>query len=173
MPASPASRRWVVIVIVATLAEATVSRQLKVLHWQPSIVLLSLVYLGLTAGRTVTVIMGFLSGLYADLYAPQLLGTHALAYTTTAYLAGIVGEKIQAERASIQMLSLFTLSLLCDAVVCVVTGTPRLPAFLLTRAAPSALYTTVVGLVLAMLLSDWLMPREWARHDTSRRRRVR
>ncbi|MCU0611274.1 MAG: rod shape-determining protein MreD [Candidatus Eisenbacteria bacterium] len=173
MASSPASRSWVIVALGAAMANAMVGRWLLIGQWRPDILVISIVYLGLTSGPNPAVIVGFLAGLYQDLYAPPILGTHALSYTVTGYLAGLVGEKVQAERTTIQMASLLTLSLVNETIIGATMGVGGLPSFLWPRAVLSAFYSAILGLLLVSLLSDWLLPRGWGVRDASRRRRVR
>ncbi|MBN1425851.1 rod shape-determining protein MreD [Candidatus Fermentibacteria bacterium] len=173
MPTTSVSRRWIFVALSAGLVNALFARWLQIGPWQPDILLVSLVYLGLTSGPTAAVLVGFLTGIYQDLYAPQILGTHALAHTVTGYLAGVVGEKVQAEQVVIQVTTLCALCLLNSAMVGLTMGVSGLVGFLIHRALLSAVYTTVVGLLLVAVMSHWLLPRGWGVRDASARRRVR
>jgi rod shape-determining protein MreD len=173
MPISSASRLWIILALGATMANAAVGTWLQLGPWRPDLLLAALIYLGLTSGPAPAVAVGFLAGIYQDLYAPQILGIHALAHTITGYVAGVVGEKVQAEHITIQAVALFALTVLDETIVGATLGLSGLPGFLLVHAVVSALYTTILGVLLVSLLGDWLQPREWGRHHESRRRRVR
>lgn len=173
MQAASVSRRWVFVALSAAMVNAVFARWLQIGAWRPDILLVALVYLGLTSGRTPAVLVGFVAGIYQDLYAPQILGVHALSHSLTGYLAGMVGEKVQAEQVMIQVVALFTLSVVNATTVGLTMGASGLSGFLIHRALLSSVYTTVVGLLAVALLSDWLLPRGWGVRDRSSRRRVR
>ncbi len=173
MSTSAVSRRWVVVAILATMGNSVIGRWLQVGAWRPEVVMVALVYLGLTGGSVLAVIVGFLAGIYQDLYAPQVLGTHSLAYGVVGYLAALVGDTVRAERVWIQGISLFSLSLLSELVVGVTKGWAGLAEDLLSRMLLSALYTSLLGLLLAYIFGDWLLPKGWGVRDVSRWRRVR
>jgi rod shape-determining protein MreD len=169
------NRRWLIIVFGALMINALLGRWLELGGWRPDILLAALVFMSMTSGASSAIIVGFIVGFYQDLYAAELLGTHALAKTWAAFVAGAVGGKIQIEHRWIQAMVLFAASLLHEAVLSSAMGggvMTVLDVFFL-RGAPTAIYTTAAGMLLAVALGDWVVPKDWMRRDVRKRRRVR
>ena len=169
------NRRWLLIVLAALMMNSLMGRWIEVGGWRPDILLAALVFMSMTSGASYAVIFGFIVGFYQDLYAAELLGRHALAKTWAAFFAGTVGGKLQIEHRWIQAIVLFAASIFHEAVLSVAMGGGAMTAVsvFFLRGVPTALYTTGVGMLLALLLGDWVVPKEWMRRDVRKRRRVR
>ncbi len=154
---------------------ALLGRWLGIGEWKPDLLLIALVYLGMTSGATPAILVGFIVGLYQDLYAAELLGRHALAKVWVGFLVGSVAGKIQIEQAYIQASMLFSACLLHEIILLVAMGGGVTGVFkaIWLRAVPTALYTTLAGMILSVILRDWLLPKGWGRREPSRPRRVR
>lgn len=162
-----------ILALGATLLNPVLSRWLKVWHWSPDLPVVGLSYLGLVAGPGVASVVGLLQGIYQDMYAPSLLGSHALAKTLVGTLAGSLGQKLQVERLVIQFPGILLLCFLHQAVLAFASGMPGAGSFLLYHAAGSALYSALVGCVAVRLAGDWLMPGRWVSSAAGGWKRVR
>jgi rod shape-determining protein MreD len=169
------NRRWLIIVFAALMINALLGRWMEIGGWRPDILLAALVFMSMTSATAPAIILGFVVGFYQDLYAAELLGRHALAKTWAAFFAGTVGGKLQIEHRWIQAAILFAASMLHEAVLSVVMGggVPTIMGVFFVRGVPTALYTTAAGMLLAVILGDWVVPKEWMRRDVRKRRRVR
>ena len=169
------NRRWLVIVFAALMINSLLGRWMEIGGWRPDILLAALVFMSMTSSPSSAIIVGFIVGFYQDLYAAELLGRHALAKTWAAFFAGTAGGKLQIEHRWIQAVVLFAASILHEAVLSIAVGGGALTGLsvFFLRGVPTALYTTAAGMLLAVILGDWVVPKEWMRRDVRKRRRVR
>ncbi len=170
-----ASRVWIVGVIVAALMNALVGRWLDIRGWQPDVVLIALIYLGLTSGEIPPIIMGFIAGLYQDLYAPELLGHHALAKTCSGYLAGAFAGRIQVEQIPIQAAVILAIGLIHEALLAITGGggVGGVVQSFLFKGVPVVLYSMLFAIIMITIFGSWLLPEDWGRAGVRKPRRVR
>jgi len=82
------------VVLTALLLQGVVVNRLPLPGYGPDLALLIVVAFSLVAGPTYGVLLGFITGLAADVLPPadHTLGRLALAYAVVGYLAGLVED---------------------------------------------------------------------------------
>lgn len=78
-----------VALMAAIVAHTTVLAQLRVFGVMPDLMLLLAVAAGLVAGPTYGAVVGFVTGMAADLFLPTPLGLSALVFTVIGYATGV------------------------------------------------------------------------------------
>lgn len=81
--------RLPVVLVGALLLHMTLFSNIRFFGVMPDLMLLVAIAAGLAGGPTVGAVMGFASGILADLLLPTPLGLSALVFTVTGYIVGI------------------------------------------------------------------------------------
>ena len=66
---------------------------------KPDIVVLVIVFVGITSGQIEATLLGFFSGFLLDIYAPEWMGLNALAYSLVGFAVGYSRVGVVAEDA--------------------------------------------------------------------------
>jgi rod shape-determining protein MreD len=124
---------------------------------RPDFLLIMLVYVALSSGSLTGVLLGFFTGLVQDFYGPATnLGLNALCKTLVGFTVGLGRERLYKDRLSILMMVLFTAHLIHDALYMLVDLGFDLTVYwsvIREKVLPTALYTVITGLALAMLFA--------------------
>lgn len=149
--------RNLLLIALALLIQTSLAFKMSVFGVTPDLVLLVLVYIGISGGQVDGVIFGFLAGFLQDTYAPDHLGINALAKTVVGFVVGYGRGGIVAESYMVQSSIVFGAVLLHDLVyfICY-TGRdlPSIVFMLLRYGVGAAFYTTVLSIFLSILLSS-------------------
>jgi rod shape-determining protein MreD len=81
--------RLPVLLILALIAHTTVLPEIRIAGVMPDVMLLLAVAAGMEGGPSYGAVLGFASGMLADLLVPTPLGLSALVFTLTGYGVGI------------------------------------------------------------------------------------
>jgi rod shape-determining protein MreD len=144
------------LIVLALLLQGTWVHKISVLGLRPDIVLLVLVYIGISGGQVQGALFGFCSGILLDIYDPQALGVNALTNSLTGFAVGYSRVGVVAEDLRVQVLILFLASLLHDTVYYTLysLSTPSAILPMVVRyGLGCAVYTACVGTVLFVALS--------------------
>jgi rod shape-determining protein MreD len=81
--------RLPLVLLLALVAHISLLPQVRIAGVMPDVMLLVAVAAGLVAGPTYGALVGFVSGMLADLLLPTPLGLSALVFTLAGYLVGV------------------------------------------------------------------------------------
>ena len=149
--------RNILLIALALLIQSSLASRASVFGVTPDIVLLVLVYIGISGGQVEGALFGFLAGFLQDAYAPGLMGTNALAKTIVGFVVGYARGGVVAESYLVQSSIVFGAVLLHDLVYFVCYTGHDLPGilFMLLRyGVGAAFYTTILSIFLTILLSS-------------------
>ena len=144
------------LIVLALLLQGAWVHKIAVFGLRPDIVLLVLVYIGISGGQIQGALFGFFSGILLDTYDPQALGVNALTNSLIGFAVGYSRVGVVAEDLRVQVLILFLASLLHDTVYYTLyaLSTPSVILPMVARyGLGSAVYTACVGTILFVALS--------------------
>ena len=145
--------RWTGLFILVYILQTTLVPVITVFGVRPDLLIVTLFFLAVRKGGSVTVFTGFLIGLAQDFYSPQILGQNALAKSAVGYFAGIFNEKVMRLDPFIQLVLLFTSFIIHDTIYYTVemvqNGTPlqTVGTRLITTTMLRALYSLFFALI--------------------------
>ena len=148
--------RNMLLVILALFLQASWIYPLAIYGVKPDVVLLVLVFVGITRGQIEATILGFLSGFLLDIYNPELMGANALANSVVGFAVGYSRVGVVAEDLQVQGAILFLASLLRDLIYFVIYAFPDLgqSAILLIRyGLGTAFYTALIGILISLAMT--------------------
>lgn len=148
--------RNILLMALALLIQTSWVYKVQAFGLTPDIVLLVLVYIGITGGQVEGAIFGFASGFLLDVYNPEDMGINALANSVVGFAVGYIRIGVVAEDLRVQAL-LFFLSVVLHDLIYFTFDSIASPAAILARlfryGLGTAFYTALVGLGLSLLLS--------------------
>lgn len=139
------------LLIQSTFAETVAIHQIK-----PDVVLIVLVFIGLSDGQIMGTIFGFLAGWLQDVYSPEHLGLNALCKAVTGFFVGYGHGGVIEKNLITRGIILFVATLFHDGLYFLIYSWGHMHDslwYLFRLGLPTAFYTTAVGLVFHLLLS--------------------
>lgn len=147
--------RHVLYLSLAFVLQSTWLHHLQVADVLPDPVLIVIVFVALLSGHVEATVLGFLVGLFQDAYAPADLGLNALAKSIVGFGVGIGRSGVMADSAQVQVAILAAAVVVHDLIYYLgssLTSFPEVPYLMLRFGLGRALYTCVIGLVVAWIL---------------------
>ena len=117
----------------------------------PDFVLLLVVYVALQKRPEYGSMVGFVVGLFQDLFNPELLGLNALTKTLVGYAVSVISAKTEPDSAPVLFLVVGAAAFLNDFVYLIFFTGLHLGKFfilLATVSVPSALYSALMGVAI-------------------------
>ena len=146
--------RNTLLIFVALLLQASWVDTIAIFGITPDVVIIVLVFVGITRGQIEATILGFISGLLIDIYNPGAgLGINALANSLVGFGVGYSRVGVVAEDTQVQAAILFAATLLHDIIFFVFSLDP---IKILSVGLSTAVYTTVLGIAFAFALTRFL-----------------
>ncbi|HET9252224.1 MAG TPA: rod shape-determining protein MreD [Candidatus Eisenbacteria bacterium] len=145
------------VLLVVLVLQATLLYRIEIAGIRPDLLVAFVVYLAWMRGPVTGTIAGFGVGLLQDLDAPGPLGLNAFSKSLVAFLVAKAGFRVHRSNLGVRFAFFFLAMLAHDIVYFAVATGGELRAFLvqmLTVALPSALYTTVVVLLLLAIVES-------------------
>ncbi|MGH7681831.1 MAG: rod shape-determining protein MreD [Candidatus Eiseniibacteriota bacterium] len=143
--------RDAIVLLVVLILQATLLFRMEIAGIRPDLLVAFVVYLGWMRGPIAGTTGGFIVGLVQDLDAPGPLGLNALSKSIVGFLVAKAGFRVHRSNLGVRFAFFFFAMLVHDMIYFAVTTAGDLGAFLLQMlriALPSALYTSVVVLLL-------------------------
>ena len=147
--------RNILLIILALFLQTSWVRALSIAGMTPDLVLLVLVFIGITGGQIEATIFGFVSGFLLDIYTPESMGVNALANSLVGFAVGYGRIGVVAEDLQVQALILLVAGLLHDLIYFTLESLsdPLNIFYLMVRyGLGTAFYTACLGTVLSLLL---------------------
>ena len=148
---------FLILLLIVIIYQSVISSGVKIAGIGLDLPLVVLVYVGLTRGPVFGAVFGFASGLLLDVYSPNLLGLEALLRTLLGFLVGNFRNKLFLDTLYSKSGMIFT-ALLCHDLLYYLLATGfqvgATVYSLLFESLPSALYTTVVGMIIFGLIQQ-------------------
>ena len=146
----------ILLLLLALLIQTSWVSKIGILGLKPDVVLIVLAYIGISRGQIEGTLYGFASGFLLDVFDPDAMGINALSNSVVGFAVGYTRIGIVAEDLRVKALLLFMTVLLHDLVFFTFASLPNVsvvPIRLIQVGVGTALYTTVLGICLSLLLS--------------------
>jgi rod shape-determining protein MreD len=143
--------RDALVLLAVLILQATVAHRIAIAGVRPDLLVAFVVYFSWMRGPISGVVGGFTVGLLQDLDAPGPLGLNALAKTVVGFLVAKAGFRVHRSNAGVRFFFFLLAMLVHDVIYFSVYAAGEFGAFVrqfFFVAAPSALYTTVIVLIL-------------------------
>jgi rod shape-determining protein MreD len=153
----------VIAVIVIILLQFLALDKLAIGEIKPDFPLLLCAFLVLYKGPVRGSVIGFAIGLIQDLFNPAFLGLNALTKSVVGFAFGHLGTKTVPERTVFLAVIFFLAALGHDLIYLLFFTALDIGRFFIlffTVAVPSAIYTTIFGIVfqkVILVVSSWMV----------------
>jgi len=145
------SVRDAIVLVVVLILQGTMAHRIAIAGVRPDLLVAFVVYFAWMRGPVSGVVGGFTVGLLQDLDAPGPLGLNALAKTVVGFIVAKAGFRVHRSNLGVRFFFFLFAMLVHDVIYFGVYTGGELGAFtrqFLFVAIPSALYTTVLVLIL-------------------------
>ena len=140
------------LVLVVQLSYAS---NVSVFGFSPDLILLVLVYIGLSRGQMEAVLFGFFAGFIQDVYSAEPLGINALSKSLVGFAVGYGRGNVVIESSLVRAFIIFgtvvlhdIIYLLCYSVCCLSRDVVRTFFAFFQQGVGTALYSTVLGVAI-------------------------
>jgi rod shape-determining protein MreD len=143
--------RDAMVLLVVLILQSTVAHRIAIAGVRPDLLVAFVVYFAWMRGPVSGVVGGFSVGLLQDLDAPGPLGLNAFAKTIVGFLVAKAGFRVHRSNVGVRFFFFLFAMLVHDVIYFGVYTAGDLGAFMrqfVFVGIPSALYTTVIVLVL-------------------------
>lgn len=154
--------RNILLLILALFLQASWVDAIAIYGIKPDVILITLVFIGITGGQIEATLLGFFSGFLMDIYNPEWMGANALANSVVGFAVGYSRVGVVAEDLQVQATILFLASLVHDVIYFVLYAfsDPQNIGFLLIRySLGTALFTAGLGILLSVIFSNFFARR--------------
>ncbi|MCL2260435.1 MAG: rod shape-determining protein MreD [Fibromonadales bacterium] len=141
---------------IVAILQTVVIPHAKIMDAQPSLLLILTIITALRQGSLAGCLMGFMSGLLCDVYAPiEWLGAFSFAYCVVGFAIGQIEESFINLNLIPKIVVLIMADFLKDTLYYFSTEKTldEIPAILASLTFPNAIYTVCVGTVFFYLMS--------------------
>jgi rod shape-determining protein MreD len=145
------------VLLVVLVLQATLLYRVEIAGIRPDLLVAFVVYIAWMRGPVAGTLAGFAVGLLQDLDAAGPLGLNAFSKSLVAFLVAKAGFRVHRSNLGVRFAFFFLAMLAHDIVYFAVATGGKLGTFLtqmLTLALPSALYTTVIVLLLLAIVES-------------------
>jgi len=142
---------------IAALLQTVIAPRIEVLGVQPSFLLILTAMVAFRHGGLAGCLMGFVSGLFCDVYAPiEWLGAYSLAYCVVGFIVGQINESFIDLNLFLQIVMLALVNFLKDIIYYFSIGKTisEVPKMVFSFTLPNTLYTVIIGTVCLYLFSQ-------------------
>jgi rod shape-determining protein MreD len=140
------------LVVLALIFQVTIFRKIELWGMRPDATVIILVYMGLGLGSVAGALFGFLLGLANLAILSTSMASMPLAGTVVGFVVGRYATKVMYESYLVQLVIIFVSVLVFDAVNLAWADLSGLPVSLLRYSLGSAVYTSVAGVTLAIVI---------------------
>ena len=145
--------RNVLLIILALFLQTSWTNAISLWDVKPDLVVLILVFIGITSGQIEATILGFFSGFLIDIYNPEAMGINALSNSIIGFAVGYSRVGIVAEDIQVQAAAIFIASLLRDLIyfICYTFPDPIQALYNVLRfGLGTAVYTALLGTLISL-----------------------
>ncbi len=145
-----------VIILVCFLLQSTVFRRLTFAGVGPNLLIILTASFGFMRGQKTGMVVGFICGLFMDLFWADSLGFNILVYTVIGYLNGTFEQIFYDEDIQLPLVLIGSSELACGLLSYVfyhlLEGDFRFGTYLIQVIVPELVYTVLVTLVLYQII---------------------
>jgi rod shape-determining protein MreD len=143
--------RDALVLLVVLILQVTLAHRIAIAGVRPDLLVAFVVYFGWMRGPIPGVVGGFTVGLLQDVDGPGPLGLNAFAKTVVGFLVAKAGFRVHRSNVGVRFFFFMFAMLVHDVIYFAVYSAGEFGAFVRQFAfvaIPSALYTTVIVLIL-------------------------
>jgi rod shape-determining protein MreD len=147
--------RNILLIALALLLQTSWVHKIAIFGIMPDLILLALVYIGISGGQVEGTTFGFTSGFLLDVYDPEAMGINTLTNSIVGFAVGYSRIGVVAEEIRVQALLLFLAGILHDLIYFTLysIATPQaIFSSMLRYGLGTAFYTACVGAGFSLLL---------------------
>jgi len=155
--------RNLLLIILALFLQSSWVSKIGIYEITPDVVLLVLVYIGITAGQIEGTIFGFFSGFLLDIYSPETMGVNSLANSLVGFAVGYSRIGVVAEDLQVQALIIFLATLLHDTIfffLYAISDIANMFYLIFRHGIGTALYTACLGAGLSFITARFWRQRQ-------------
>jgi rod shape-determining protein MreD len=145
------SALWLFVLLTLVL-RLTLFRKMEIWGMSPDVMVMVVVYVALGFGAVVGAVFGFLVGLAMLAVLSTSVASLPLAATVVGFLVGKYGTKIMYESYIVQILIIFVSVLILDVINFAWSSPDILISSFFRLSLGTALYTSVVGVILVIVI---------------------
>lgn len=145
--------RNILLIILALFLQTSWTNVISLWDIKPDLVIIVLVFIGITSGQIEAIVLGFFSGFLMDVYNPEWMGMNALSNSIIGFAVGYSRVGVVAEDIQVQTTILFVASLMRDLIyfLCYTFPDPVQALYLILRyGLGTAVYTAVLGTLISL-----------------------
>ncbi|SFP94307.1 rod shape-determining protein MreD [Lachnospiraceae bacterium XBB1006] len=142
--------------IICFVLQITVFKSLEIGSVSPNLLVILVAAIGFMNGKREGIFIGFISGLFVDLYFPQVLGLYALLYMLIGYFNGCFRKEFFPDDVKLPMimiaLSDFVLNIVIYVLLFLFRGDLKIGYYVVNIMVPELVYTLVVSILLYLII---------------------
>ncbi|MBT4140672.1 MAG: rod shape-determining protein MreD [Candidatus Latescibacteria bacterium] len=145
--------RNILLIILALFLQMSWTNAISFWEIKPDLIVLILVFVGITSGQIEATILGFFSGFLMDVYNPESMGINALSNSLVGFAVGYSRVGVVAEDIQVQATILFVSCLIHDLIyfICYTFPDPLQGLYLVLRyGLGTAVYTALLGTLISL-----------------------
>ncbi|MBO4214127.1 MAG: rod shape-determining protein MreD [Lachnospiraceae bacterium] len=138
------------------LLQITWFKGLEIASVSPNLLIIFIASIGVLRGSREGMIIGFISGLFVDIYFAELIGFYALIYMFIGYIIGLFKRIFFAEDIKLPLILIMLGNALFNVAVYVfkfmLKGDLSFPYYVMNLILPEVMYTFIVALFLLPII---------------------
>lgn len=142
--------------IICFTLQVTVFKALEIANVSPNLLVVLVAALGFMKGKREGIIIGFISGLFIDIYFSSVLGVYALLYMLIGYFNGCFKKEFFPDDIKLPVILIAVSDLIYNLMIYVVMfllhGDVRIDYYLANIMIPELVYTLLVSIVLYLII---------------------
>jgi rod shape-determining protein MreD len=147
---------YLILFFIAAILQTVIVPKIEIFGAQPSFLLILTILAALRSGPLAGCIIGFISGLFCDVYAPvEWLGAFSLAYSVVGFIAGQIEESFFKLNLFSKIVVLAIADFIKDMIYFFAIGKSggEIAQAMFSISIPNAIYTVILGSVCFYLFS--------------------
>ncbi|MBE5906524.1 MAG: rod shape-determining protein MreD [Lachnospiraceae bacterium] len=142
--------------IICFVLQITLFKSLEIGSVSPNLLVILVAAIGFMNGKREGIFIGFISGLYVDLYFPQVLGLYALLYMMIGYFNGCFRKEFFPDDIKLPMIMIALSDLMLNIIIYVLLflfrGDLKFAYYIANIMVPELVYTLVVSILLYLII---------------------
>lgn len=146
--------RHILLIFLALFLQTSWIHKFSIFEVWPDLILLVLVYIGITNGQIQATVFGFFSGFLLDIYQdPHSMGINTLTNSLVGFALGYSRVGVVAENIKVQALLVFLACILHDTIFLSISDPSKFFYLMFRKGIGTAIYTALLGVTISILKS--------------------
>lgn len=146
----------IILCIICFILQISVFKNLEIASVSPNLLIVLVAAIGFMRGKREGIFIGFISGLFIDLYFSPVLGLYTMLYVLVGYMNGLFKKEFFPEDIKLPMLLIalsdFLLNGCIYLILFVFRGDFAFVYYLFNIIVPELVYTLLVSIVLYLII---------------------